>query len=289
MNGEKQSKLSVVIAGGGCRTFWSLGVLEQNRFILPHVLEYAGVSAGAAMALAACTDRLRQTADFFRKITAENSRNFYIENVFTKKRAFPHDSMYRSAVRSILEEAGLEKIRHGAPVRILLALFKPDVPVLPVVYRALKSYSKRKKNNIVHGPDTPIEGLMPETVTAQDAGSVDELCDLVLASSCTPPVIEKQMINGLSCVDGGLIDNVPVRALSEEARSGRVLVLLSRPMTVELLPSGDSMLYLAPEKALPVAKWDYTSPEKVEETFLQGMRDGKKAEERIISLLSEGS
>jgi len=126
---------------------------------------------------------------------------------------------------------------------------------------------------------------VPETVTARDAGSVDELCDLVLASSCTPPVIEKQMINGLTCVDGGLVDNVPVRALSEKARSGRVLVLLSRPMAAQLLPSDDSILYLAPEKALPVAKWDYTSPEKVEETFLQGMRDGKRAQEKIDSLL----
>ena len=44
--------ISVVLAGGGCRTAWGVGVLEELRGELPEPREWAGVSAGSCMAVA---------------------------------------------------------------------------------------------------------------------------------------------------------------------------------------------------------------------------------------------
>src|SRR5690606_3858705 len=41
---------SVVLAGGGCKTFWGMGVLRSIAGLLPPIDHWAGTSAGAIMA-----------------------------------------------------------------------------------------------------------------------------------------------------------------------------------------------------------------------------------------------
>jgi hypothetical protein len=119
-----QSRLSVVFAGGGCRTFWGLGLYAGLRDSLPSVLEWSGTSAGAAMAIAAATGLVEQAVESFAAMTADNPRNVYPERLFRGRSIFPHDRIYRAAVRSVLEKGGWESLQGSAPVRVLLAYVK---------------------------------------------------------------------------------------------------------------------------------------------------------------------
>lgn len=266
--------VSVVLAGGGCRCFWSIGVLDALGDVLPEVQEWAGVSAGSAMAVIRAADTVSETMRHFVELTTANSRNFYPERIFSSKPVFPHEQMYRTALAGALSNGGFDKLRKAAPVRILLAYVKPGYPVLRTAMGVMRAYGKRKKAGIVHGPEENYPGIGAEVRIAQQSGGVGEIIDTVLYSSATPPVTSVPTVDGKTYVDGGMVDNVPLRALSEEARAGKVLILLTRPMPEASLPQSPTRFYLAPGGPVPIQKWDYASPEKLRRTFDQGRRDG---------------
>ena len=58
-----------------------------------------------------------------------------------------------------------------------------------------------------------------------------------------------------------------------EARS--TLVLLTRPYPEAAIPHAPGRTYVQPSRPTPVAKWDYTSPRLIQETYDLGRRDGE--------------
>jgi len=261
--------LSVVLAGGGCRTAWSVGLLEELRPELPEPREWAGVSAGACMAVALAARSTGPMMERFLELAGENPRNVYPERL-GRAPVFPHEAIYRATVACGLDAGGLERLAAAGPVRILLAHAAAGLRFAPLLWRALRDYGARKRDGILHGPDAAPPGFDLEVVTAQELGSATAIEDAVLASSATPLVTRLPRVAGRTYVDGGFVENVPVRALSAAARGGRVLVLLTRPVPRALLPATADRLYLAPEEEVPIAKWDYTSPDKLQRTYDAG-------------------
>ena len=115
-------------------------------------------------------------------------------------------------------------------------------------------------------------GFKPEVVSARTCADEQELTDLILHSSCTPPLLPLYRRGGRIVLDGGLIDNAPADWVGE-ARS--TLVLLSRRYGASLLPRSPNRTYVCPSEPVPIVKWDYTSPELIQSTFDQGRRDGE--------------
>ncbi|HEY8514774.1 MAG TPA: patatin-like phospholipase family protein [Candidatus Binatia bacterium] len=273
--------LAIVLAGGGCRTAWSVGFLEEVRAELPEPVEWAGVSAGACMAVGLAARSVPSMMDCFLRLAAANRRNFYPERI-GRGRVFPHEPIYRQTVASGLADCGLERLREAGPVRILLAYVEPHARFLPSLWGALRGYRERKRGGILHGPEAPPPGLGVEVVTAQQLGGAAAIEDAVIASSATPFVTRLPRDGGRTYVDGGFVENVPVRALSEKARAGKVLVLLTRPAAADSLPSSAQRFYVAPETDVPIAKWDYASPARLEATYEMGRRDGRRLRERVL-------
>jgi hypothetical protein len=81
------------------------------------------------------------------------------------------------------------------------------------------------------------------------------------------------MIDGLPCLDGGLVDNVPIGSVADVP--GHTLVLTTRRHKF-LAPvfARDGLLYVQPSEKVAASSWDYTSPAKYEETYDLGRRDG---------------
>ena len=278
------SSFSIVFAGGGCRTFWGVGVFDRIGRNLPAVSEWAGVSAGSAMAALSAAGRSREGMELFLEATARNPRNFYPGRVFTGGRVFPHQAMYSGVFEKALSGGGMETLKAAAPVRILLAAVKNGFPPMRTMVRAIWAYERRKTRQ-VHGPDAIFPGLEPEIAVAQESVTPRDLVRQVISSSSTPPLTDMAGPGGRNYVDGGLIDNVPVRALSEKARAGKVLVLLTRPYPKEIIPRIPNRFYLAPSKPVPVAKWDYTAPKKIQETYEQGAQEAEEAMGQIEEFL----
>ena len=276
---------AVVLAGGGCRTAWSVGLLDELRAELPEPCEWAGVSAGACMAVGLAARSTAPMMACFLAHATVNQRNVYPERI-GRGAVFPHEAIYRATVASGLADGGLERLRAAGPVRILLAYAEPGARFVPAFWGAVRDYRSRKRAAVLHGPETPPPGFALEVATAQRLGSAAAIEDAVLASSATPLVTRLPRSAGRTYVDGGFVENVPIRALSPQAQSGRVLVLLTRPASPALLPASADRLYLAPEDEVPIAKWDYTSPARLEATYAMGRRAGQQWRERILGWLA---
>jgi predicted acylesterase/phospholipase RssA len=276
--------LAVVLAGGGCRTAWSVGVVEELRDQLPEPDEWAGVSAGACMAVGLAARATAPMMACFLARAAANRRNVYPERL-GRAPVFPHEEIYRATVAAGLADGGLERLLAAGPVRILLAYTTPGARFVRSLVGALRDYRARKRAAILHGPEDAPPGFALEVVTAQALGSAAAIEDAVLASSATPLVTRLPRTGGRTYVDGGFVENIPLRALSPAAQAGRVLVLLTRPAEAASVPASHDRLYLAPEHPVRIAKWDYTSPEKIEATYESGRRAGRELRTRILGWL----
>ena len=281
------SGFGVVFAGGGCRAFWALGVYERLRYELPDVDEWAGVSAGSAMALAAALNRSGEVTSEFCARADANASNFHWTRLLKGQRPFPQEEIYRDTITSVLTSAALDELADTSPVRILRAEVEAPYPSWRA-YQALRAYKQRRKAGVIHGPEQLPKGIHAEISTAQELGSCEAISDAILASSASPPITRTQRGRRGVAYDGCLVDNVPVRALQRLDTSAgsqdRILVLLNRPM--ERLPSATSIFYFAPAARVPIRKWDYTSPERVRRTIGQGRAEAEEQLREILDWLT---
>ena len=290
MPGERPS-FSVVLAGGGCKTFWGMGVLRAIEDLLPPIDHFAGTSAGAIMALVRVADREDPALAHFLAATRNNPRNFYPRHVLRGRPVFPHEAIVREALDYIFADGGFERILAGPPVHILQSYVVPGRPTLRTGFAAFRAFDRRNRSGRLHGPREPVPGLGVEVVCSTDARDREQLAEWVLMSSTAPPVTRMRHHAGRRYLDGALVDNVPVRALPEDAHRGRILVLLSAPDKVARrplrLPEGGRILYLKPADYPPVKTWDYTSPDAIAATYALGQREGQVLRRRVEALLSE--
>jgi len=129
--------------------------------------------------------------------------------------------------------------------------------------------------------------LTAKVYDARECKSPNELVDLNIASSATPPFTTLGKLSGARLLDGGVIDNVPA-FLADEVPSVRLnLVMLTRPYPPQVTGQR-SRLYIAPAEALPAGRWDFTRPDLLEETIARGERDAERHEALLHEFL-EGS
>lgn len=271
----------VVFAGGGCRCFWQAGfwsVAAPALNLQPRAI--SAVSAGSAFACAAAAGILeRVLADFVQR-TAANPKNFYWGRLLGRQPAFPHGQIYRDAILASFDAAVLDRLHAGPDVRILLARPPRWVPTTLALLAGFVAYRlDRALRKGVHPTWARRLGFSIEVVSAKTCDTADALADLILQSSCMPPLTPIYRRGGMPVVDGGMIDGTPVELLND---CKTVLVLLSRRFAQ--LPQTPGHCYVQPSAPVPISMWDYASPRLIEQTFDLGRRDGEKfvrsAEER---------
>ena len=287
-------RLSIVLSGGGCKAFWAMGAYEVLRDLLPEAEHWAGVSAGASMALAQVAGRFDESFAIFLDAIENNARNVYPARLLRRERIFPHDDIYRRAVSQVFHEGGFTRIRSGPPVHILLSYIKPGHPRLRTSLVAVRNFAEARRRKVLHGPERLPEGIGEQVVCSRDAANPEQLLDWLMASSTIPPFTRVQRHAGRTYLDGGLIDNAPIRALPPEARGeGRkVLCLISHPKPASPRPvrgqDGAEVLYLTAQRELPVRIWDYTSPERILEIVDMGRRDAEILRPRLQAFVGAG-
>ena len=191
---------AVVFAGGGSRCFWQLGFWAEAAPALglaPRTV--AGVSAGAAIAaaiLAGCGDRALSE---FKKATARNARNMYLGNILRREPVFPHERMYRDAILTTIDKDALRRLKDGPDLRVLLARPPARLGSRFGVLVGILCYELEKRvSGGVHAALARRIGFTPEVVSAQTCDTPDDLADLILHSSCIPPVTSVLQRDGRS-------------------------------------------------------------------------------------------
>lgn len=270
---------NAIFAGGGSRCFWQLGFWEGAKasgLELQSSVKFVGsTSAGCAMATAAVLDRAQDALSLFQEITARNPGNVHWWNLYPSRNGslFPHAKMYREALDEFIARDDLATIQRSS-VHFLMSAYPRWLRGVLGGLAALSVYALEKtlRNDPLH-PRWPAKlGFQPLVARAADCESHEDYIDLVLAASCVPPVLPEGRFGDRDVLDGGLIENIPIRLAADQP--GRTLVLASRTYP-HPLPSTDRVTWVQPSEPITIDKFDYANPEGLQRTFDLGFRDGR--------------
>ena len=264
---------ALVFAGGGCRCFWQAGfygVVGPSLGVEPEVVTAA--SAGAAFACAVLLGRQDVVLRDFKERASQNLRNWYPRNWIRGETVFPHEEIYRGTMEATISDSDFKRLRDGPDIRILLARPPRWADGRLGFALAALAYTLDQSPALSHLQWPMRFGFVPEVVSLRDCPSLDALVELILHSSCTPPLLPLYQREGRTVLDGGLVDNVPADFVGP-ARS--TLVMLSRHHHRDELPQHPQRTYVGPSQPIPIDKWDYTSPSLVDQTYDLGRRDGE--------------
>jgi predicted acylesterase/phospholipase RssA len=263
---------AVVFAGGGCRCFWQAGfwsVAASTLGLAPRVV--VGVSAGSAFACAALSGKSEQVLEEFKLRCSGNPKNVYPRAPLRGERLFPHEEIYRDTILDIVDEESLSRLHAGPEIRILITRPPKWLGARTGLACGVAAAILNDRERLPHARWGRKFGFIPEVVSVNSCRQPQQLAELILHSSCTPPLVPLYRRDGRIVLDGGLLDNAPAHLVGS-ARS--TLVLLSRHYDARKIPNIPGRTYVQPSRPVPVSKWDYTSPDLVQETWDLGCRDG---------------
>ena len=264
---------SVVFAGGGNRCFWQAGfwsVIACALDLAPSSV--AAVSAGSAIACALFGGTFDQGFADYKRAVAGNQRNLYWRNVVREKPVFPHGDIYRDAILGSINQGALSRLHQGPEIRLLMACPPPWASaqvalLLGALACGLMSWAK----DAVHPATGSRVGFRPLYVSVRECATPEALADLIIASSCVPPLTPQARRNGVALLDGGLVSNVPIDGVAQT--QGNTLVLLTRRFAK--LPEVAGRIYAQPSQPISVGTWDYTNDAALQSAFDLGRRDGE--------------
>ncbi len=280
----------VVFAGGGNRCWWQAGfwdIVQPELQLRPRVI--TGISAGAATACMVYTRDAKWVMRYYEEALRHNTRNAYWGNLLRGKPVFPHYRIYRQALLDLYGDT-FSNLASAPEIRIGVSHVPSWLGARSAVAAGLIAYNIEKYvRKSLHPTFGRKLGFRPEFVTAQACSNVEELADLVLQSSCTPPFTPVLRRNGRPVLDGGMVDNVPVDAL--DPTPGRVLVMVTRLYPrpqMFVVPHGEQQrLYVQPSERVPISSWDYTNPSQMQHAYDLGRADGERFLVRLPQVLGE--
>ncbi len=265
---------NVVFAGGGNRCFWQAGfwsVAASRLDLKPSGV--VSVSAGSAVACALFAGTFEQGFSGFKRAIAENERNLYLSNLLHKRPVFPHGKLYRNAILGSIDGHALARLHKGPEIFVLIACpprwASAHVAfVLGVVAVGWDACNKKA----VHSRGGYRVGFKPQYLSVRECATPAELADLIMASSCVPPLTPQARRNGKAIFDGGLVNNVPTDGVPQKDQ--QTLVLLTRQFPK--LPETAGCTYVQPSQPIPAGFWDYTDDAALQATFERGCRDAER-------------
>ena len=180
--------------------------------------------------------------------------------------------MYRGALETFLVPGDLQRLSHKR-LEFLMAQFPRFLPSGLGALLAFAIYGLEKHlTGVLHPTWTRKLGFQPVVGGNKEAENVADLIDVILASSCVPPVLPGEGYRGLRVLDGGIIDSVPAHLA--DGREGATLVLLSKRYR-QPLPEAGRRIYVQPSQAITIDKFDYANPEGLQQTYDLGLMDGE--------------
>jgi predicted patatin/cPLA2 family phospholipase len=272
----------VVFAGGGQRCWWQAGfwdVFAPATGLAPKVV--GAVSAGAATACMVLASDSRAGLAHYREVLAGAPRNIYWGRLLRRgERIFPHEAIYRDALRTLLGGPAFERLRRGPEIRVAWARPPEWMGPRSAVAIGVLAYSiERSLVRPLHPAWGRRLGFRREVARVADCADIEALVELIVASSCTPPFTSLRWRDGEPALDGGLVDNVPVDVVPSD-RSTLVLTTRRYPGRAPIFMRG-ALTYVQPSRPIPVSRWDYTAPSLYEAVYRLGRKDGERAVEAI--------
>ena len=178
----KAQKIALVLGGGGLKGFAHIGVLRalEEKGIVPSVL--AGTSIGSL-------------------ISAAKAGGMAIDEMAARARELKRKDLFRlNRIAMVLERTRAPSVYQGAPLRELCESVLRDVTFDELETRLLvNTVDLQRGSPVVWG----LPGLRDVSIV-----------DAVYASCALPGFYPPGDVGGRTCVDGGVVDNLPTSVAS---------------------------------------------------------------------------
>ena len=200
----------------------------------------------------------------------------------------PHGRLYRELLLHAFSEGGFTRVRSQPfPLLILATAFPGRMPAPAAALLGLCAYTidhnrRREKTGL---PLSQRAGFRPMVFDARRCTSPEELADLIIATSSTPPFTPVGRVRGHRLLDGGIIDPAPSFLAEEVPGVGRSITLLTAPRHGLAARAAGRSLIIAPSRALAVRTWDFTRPDLIEAAIELGERDSELYYARLADFL----
>ena len=143
---------------------------------------------------------------------------------------FPHGSPYRNATLGSSDGQALTRLHAGPEIHIFV-FYPPHwasdrmALLLGLVAVALDAFN----DAVIHTTMARRLGFRPLYLSVRACATPTDLADLIIGSSCLPPLTPQARRDGIPIFDGGLVNNVPTEGVAPD--QGQTLVLLTRQFT----------------------------------------------------------
>jgi len=268
----------IVFAGGGNRCWWQAGLMEQlAQHRCWQAVHLIGVSAGAGIATAFATGRIRNSLKAAVERFAVTPRNFEWRELLKGHRPFMLPRIYPDWIHSFLQGDDLEKLKSGLqrievvitrPLRFLPLTFSTILALL--VYSTEKFWLKNFHSRLPHRL-----GFRAEYLDLRACPDLDAARTLLQASAAAVPITPVHRVHGRAALDGGFYDSVPLP--QDRAHDPHTLMLLTRhrPQLPQMFEH-EHRVYIQPAQAVPATNMDCTRPRDVQRTFEQGRDEAQR-------------
>jgi predicted acylesterase/phospholipase RssA len=268
---------TAVFAGGGNRCWWQGGLVEAiSSMACWQVNHVVGVSAGAGIATAFVTGKLRESLDTASKRFDATPRNNEWRDLLRGKRPFMLPRILPDWVDSYLSANDFARLQ-ASPIKVEVVVTRL-IPYLPyrlsavlalLLYTTEKYWLKGYHSRVPYGV-----GLRTESLDLRAARDVDHAKNWLLGSTACWPIAGIQDVDGRPALDGGFYDNVPLPKNRENDAATLVLLTRHRPELPQIFEL-DKRTYIQPTDPQVASSLDCTSGEKCRLTFEQGLADGQ--------------
>ncbi len=282
--------VALTLAGGGNRALLQTGILRRRWPRLePRIAGLAACSAGASIAVSLLTGRELESSAYWLGRRAGVTRNVDWRLLALGRRPTPHTPIYRDTLRYALAEGGFERLR-AAPFPVLVLTAVPPrwvpAPLAALIGMTVYSVERQVRHGRLHPSSGRRLGFTPRAFDLRGCESPEDVIDIVLASSATPPFTPIGRREGQALLDGGLVDNAPAFLADRIPGVGRHLVLLTRPYPESSVGRKGNRWYLSPGETVPISRWEYTRPDLIAATIALGHREAGRREAELSEFLN---
>lgn len=215
----KEKKWGLVLAGGGGKGAYQIGVLKALKEfgLMDQIVAVSGSSVGALNAILFTQKDTEKMEAVWKKITPEQIVDISeaggdLLEVLQQKMGILGDFLESVSLKEYLSKAKEEGIceRDG-----LLKILESEVDLQKVTHSPEKIYAtiSSMKNGVPVAKYCLLNGKTEE-----------EIKKLLLASSALPVIYDAVEIDGVQYRDGGLADNVPVKPLKDEGIDNLIVI-----------------------------------------------------------------
>lgn len=240
---DKQSPkhIGLVFSGGGAKGSYQIGVWQAIREagIEPLITHVSGTSVGALNAALFCIGELDSAKQIWASISSEDVLAVDREKIRSWKDTLrTSDTKIETLANSLGKFFGNNRSDGVFSRNRLEAILDTQIDFSRIQTSPIVTYAACFEKSSLSTKYFKLNGQPVETIRS-----------ILLASSAIPVLFESHRVKQQQYFDGGLGDNIPIRALYEEGIRTFIVVNLSRSETIRVEDfSGSHFLEIASQE-----------------------------------------